>query len=207
MATLGDMKTRIFRELQIDSANFETDVEAAIFSATAFYEDGDFWFLDAAPTLFILSATTRYALDTVIPGRSEIQYITLHLTPGKPELIYRTMGEMLELDYDEGFTGEPVYWTIDNNELFVLPKPQRTYTAEAFHRLRRSMTASDSASSVWTNEAEELIRLHAETDLLENRIKDRQEAMLKEGRIAKVLAKLEEKTAIRRGTRRIKPFM
>ena len=69
------------------------------------------------------------------------------------------------------------------------------------------MTACASASSVWTNEAEELIRLAAEVDILENRMKDFDEAMRKRGRLMAVLENLDEKTVRRRGARRIKPFM
>lgn len=201
------MRTRISDELQIDATTYATEIDRAIFSATRFYEDKDFWFLDTSPALFIASATTRYSLDTIIPGRSAIQYLVLHLSPGRPELTYRTLSEMLELDYDENFTGQPTYWTVDNNEIFLLPKPQQTRTVEVYHSLRRSMTACASASTVWTNEAEELIRLHAEIDLLENRIKDYDEAMRKTGRLVAVLKDLDEKTVVRRGTQRIKPFM
>ena len=69
------------------------------------------------------------------------------------------------------------------------------------------MTASASASSVWTNEAEELVRLHAEVDIMENRMKSYDEALRKRGRLAEVLLSLDEKTVIRRGNRRLKPYM
>lgn len=207
MATLLDMRTRIANELQIDSGSFQSDIEDAIFSSIAFYNDKDFWFMDATPALILLSATAQYDLNTVLPDRSEIREISLHITPGKSEMHYRTLREWLDLDFDEGFTGQPLYWTIDHNNLMVYPTPNVTRTAEVYWTLRNSMTASNSASSVWTNEAEELIRLHAEVDLLENRIKDYPEALRKRGRLAEVLTNMEEKTIVRRGNRRAKPFM
>lgn len=207
MATLGTLRTRISDELQIDSSTYSSEIDRAIYSAIDFYNDKDFWFLDASPTTFILSATTDYALGTILPGRSQIKSISLHLTPIKPELYYRGLQELLELDFSDNYTGDPLYWTIDHDTLIVQPKPNITRTAEVYYTLRNSMTASASASSVWTNEAEELIRLHAEVDILENRIKDYDEALRKRGRLAEVLANLNEKTVARRGTRRIKPFM
>lgn len=207
MATLGTMRTRIADELQIDASTFATEIDRAIFSAIDFYDDKDFWFKDATPATFLLSATANYALATVLPGRSEIREISLHLTPGRSELMYRTLAEFLKLDFDEGFTGQPLYWTIDHETLMFYPTPNITRTAEVFYTLRLSMTASASASSVWTNEAEELIRLHAEVDILENRIKDYDEAFKKRGRVGQTLDNLEIKTVIRRGARRLKPFM
>lgn len=207
MATLGTLRTRISDELQIDAAVYASEIDRAVFTAIEFYNDKDFWFLDATPTTFILSATANYALATILPGRSQIKTISLHLTPGRHVMQYRTLEEILEMDFDENFTGQPLYWTIDNNTLMVHPKPNVTRTAQVYYSLRYSMTASASASSVWTNEAEEMIRLHAQIDLLENRIKDPEEAMRKSGRLMRVLSNLDEKTVARRGLRRVKPFM
>lgn len=207
MATLGTMRTRISNELQIDATAQATEIDNAIFSAIAFYNDKDFWFLDATPTTFIMSATAQYALATILPGRSQIKEISLHLTPGRTELHYRTLSEILAMDFDEGYTGQPLYWTISNDTLMIYPTPNVTRTAEVYYSLRYSMTASASASSVWTNEAEEIIRLHAEIDIQENRTKEFDEAMRRRGRLAQVLSNTDEKTVRRRAARRIKPFM
>lgn len=207
MATLGTLRSNIANELQIDATVYSSEIDLAIFSAIKFYQDKDFWFLDASSTTFQVSATAKYSLATVLPGRSQIKNILLHLTPGTQLMQYRTMEEMLGLDFDQSYTGDPLYWSIDNEQLHILPRAGITRTAEVYYSLRYSMTASASASSVWTNEAEELIRLHAEADILENRIKDFDEAMRKKGRVQTVLANLNEKTVVRRGVRRIKPFM
>lgn len=207
MATLGDMRTRISDELQIDASTYADEIDRAIFSAVEFYNDRDFWFLQATPTTFIVSATTRYALSTIVPNASRVKLITLHLSPIKTELHYRTLEEIAALDFSDNYTGQPVYWSIDHDTLLLYPPANVTRTAEVYYTLRRSMTASASASSVWTNEAEELVRLHAEVDVLENRIKDYDEALRKRGRLAQVLLNLDEKTIARTGLRRIKPFM
>ena len=207
MATLGTLRTRISDELQIDATVFSSEIDRAIYSAIEFFNDKDFWFLDTSPAMITLSATIDYPLATILPGRSHIKQIWLHLTPIKQELHFRTLSEFLGLDFSDNYTGDPEYWTIENDTLRIFPKPQSTFTAEAYYSLRRSMTASASASSVWTNEAEELIRLTAEVDILENRMKDFDEAMRKRGRLQAVLMNLDEKTVRRRGTRRIKPFM
>lgn len=201
------MRTRISDELQIDATTYATEIDRAIYSAIDFYNDRDFWFLDTSATTFMVSATSRYSLATILPGRSQIKNVLLHLTPTRQLMVNRTPQEMLELDFDEDYTGEPLYWCIDNNQLHILPRAQTTRTAEVYFTLRNSMTACASASSVWTTEAEELIRLTAEADILENRIKDFSEAGRKRAAAGVVLENLGNKTVVRRGTRRIKPFM
>lgn len=207
MATLGDMRTRISNELQIDATTYADEIDNAIFSAIEFYNDKDFWFLDASPTTLVLSATSDYSLATFLPGRSQIKAVVLQVGQVKPALHYRGLSELIELGYSEGFEGTPTYWGIDHGALLIVPNAQTTRTAEVFYSLRYSMTASASASSVWTNEAEELIRLHAEADILENRIKDFAEASRKHARVQMILANIDEKNVMQRGTRRIKPFM
>lgn len=208
MATLGTLRTRIADELQIDASTFATEIDRAIFSAVAFYNDEDFWFLETSPAMVTLSSTTQYALLTVLPDRSQIFTLSLHINQSKSEMHFRTLEEMLDLEYDTDFAGEPLYWSIFNDQLMILPRPNRTYTAEVHYSLRRSMTASASASSVWTNEAEELIRLHAMADLMENRIKDFQGAVQTKARLKlEVLPNLHKKTVARKRSSRIKPFM
>ena len=207
MATLGTLRTRIARELQIDATTYATEIDAAVFTAIDYYQDRDFWFLDASQALFTLSSTTQYSLATVLPGRSQIKAISVHINNAKDELIFRTLDEMLAFDYDQNYTGDPLYWHIDHDVLMIQPKPNQTRTAEVYYTLRRSLTASASASGVWTTEAEELIRIHAEIDILENRVKDFDEAFRKRPRLADTLRNLNEKTALLRGTRRIKPYM
>ena len=205
MATLGAMRTRIADELQIDATVYATEIDRAIFSAIEFYNEDDFWFLESMPTNVLFTSTTNYVLGTVLPGRSQINNIILHLNPTREPLLYRSPTELLEMAYDDNFTGEPLYYTIHADNLIIRPKPNRTFTAETWYSLRQSMTASATASSVWTNEAEELIRMHAEADVLENRIKDYDEAGRKRVREEQIRDKMEEKTVKRRGSRRIKP--
>ena len=207
MATLGTMRPRIADELQIAATTFATEIDRAVFSAISFYEDEDFWFLESTPTNVLFTATSVYSLSTVLPGRSQITNILLQYTPTREPMLYRGLTELLGMAYDDTFTGDPLYYTINADQLIVRPKPSRTFTAEVWYSLRASMTASASSSGVWTNEAEELIRLHAEVDFLENRIKDYDDAMKKRGREGEVLGKLNEKTIKRRGSRRIKPSL
>lgn len=207
MATLGQMRTRISDELQIDATAFSVEIDRAVFSAIAFYNDQDFEFLETTPTVLVVSATNTYPLLAALPGRSEIRSVVLGYNTSNYTLPYRTVSEMVDYDWSDIHTGDPSFWTIYNDSLWFDSIPDQTRTAVVYHSLRRSMTASASASSVWTNEAEELIRLHASVDLLENRIKDYEDAGRKRGRLQEVLVNLEQKTVARKSMRRLRPHM
>lgn len=208
MATLGTMRTRIARELQIDASTYATEIDAAIFSAIQQHEDADFWFLEAAPATLTLTSTVQYPLTTALPGRSQIKAISVNINGCRDELILRTLDEYLELDFSDNYSGNPVYYTVDHDNLLISPKPNGSFSAQVWYTTRLSLTASASASSAWTTEAEELIRLEAEVDLLENRIKDFEEALRKRPRLMQALRRLHEKTVMRRpSSRRIKPWL
>jgi hypothetical protein len=70
----------------------------------------------------------------------------------------------------------------------------RTRTIEVEWSGRVTMTASNSSSCVWTNEAEELIRLHAKGDLCENFLLDLPAADRYRGREGMVLNQLVAET-------------
>jgi hypothetical protein len=210
MATLGTMRTRIADELQIDATTYAVDIDRAIFSSIKKYENKDFWFLEAAPVTVLFTATSMYDLSVLVPDRSEIKSLRLHVDPsngGMGTMFLKTQEELIDMDFDTNFTGQPCYWAIHHNTLMIMPKPQRTFTAQVWYSLRNSMTASASASSVWTTEAEEMIRLTAEVDILENRIKDYEEAMKKRGRLGEVRSDLDEATVARTTKRRTRPFL
>lgn len=207
MANLGQMRTRIADELQIDSATYATEIDRAIFTAIEHYNDSDYWFLESLPATLIFTQTTDYNLATLLPGRGQINEIVPQWSVVRMPMLQRGVRELLDYAYDDNMTGEPLYYAINADTLIVRPKPSATFTTQVWYSLRRSMTASASAESVWTNEAEELIRIAAQIDILENRIKDYDEAAKKGVRLMRAEQRLEEKTVKRRGSRRLKPFM
>lgn len=207
MATLGDMRTRIADELQIDAATYAVEIDRAIFSSIKKYENKDFYFLEAAPTLVLFTATSMYSLTTVLPDRSEVKSVRLELSPGLGTMFMKTQEEIINLEFDEDFTGQPSYWAIHHDTLIIRPTPQQTYTAQVWHSLRNTMVPTISSSSVWTTEAEELIRICSEIDILENRIKDYEEAARKRPRLIEALEYLDEATVARTSKRRTKPFL
>ncbi len=203
--TLGDLRARIANELQIDATAYQGDIDGAIFSSIELYQDEDFWFLDSLPTTVVLTSTSVYSLAAVLPGYSRIDSVSMQYDSDRYGLEYRTPGEFSTLMTPH--QGDPVYWTILANNLMIQNVPSRTLTAVIWHSLQRTMTASASAQSVWTNEGEELIRLCAKIDLCTNRTRDYEQAQVLAGRLQMVYTKLHEKTVTRRGARRLRPHM
>lgn len=207
MATLGDMRTRIADELQIDATAYSVEIDRAIFSSVAFYNDYDFDFLEAAPLSISLTSTVAYSLPTFLPDRSEIKKVQLVLGNSNFALEYRPMSVMVDYDWAPTRTGDPYWWTIWDDELRFDSYPTQTRTAIIWYTINSALTADAAATGVWMNEAEELIRLHAEVDLLENRIKDYEDAGRKRGREAEVLLNLQTKTVTRKSMRRLRPYL
>lgn len=207
MATLGDMRTRIARELQIDASGMSAEIDAAIFSAIEFYNDYDFWFLEATPVLFVGTLTNEFDLSTVLPDMSSIKTAVVHLGSRRLNMHYRTHQELLDLDIDDNYAGDPVYWTVRAGKFIVEPRLRQSRTIELHYSNKTTLTASASAESVWTNEAEELIRMHAEADILENRIKDYQGADRARIREMFTLENLQDKTVRRNSFGRIRPYL
>lgn len=206
MATLGDMRTRIANELQIDATTYATEIDDAITSSIALYNDEDFYFLEATPTNVLLTATAAYDLSTILPDRSNIRAVTLQYNRDIQTMNFRTVGEFAGLQ--SGFTGDPCYWTVNAGQLLVEPTPVRTFTAVVWHTDSNTLLSmSACATSVWTNEAEEIIRLCAKVDLLTNRIRDFDAANIIQGRLQMVVQNMHQKTVVRRSARRLRPHL
>lgn len=207
MANLGAMRTRIARELQIDATTFASEIDDAIFGAIAFYEDNDFWFKEVSSTKFVGTLTNEFALSTVLPDMSRIKDVVVHIGSRKQVMQFRTHSELIALDIDENYAGDPVYWSIHHAALIVEPKLRQSRTIEVFYSRRLSLTASASASSAWTTEAERLIRLRAEVDIAVNRMKDYATAERAKIQEMEELAKLDEKTVQQKSLRRVRPHL
>lgn len=207
MATLGQMRARIARELQIDASTFSSEIDDAIFTAIAFYDDHDFWFKESSPTKFVATLTNEFSLASIVPGLSSIKKVVVHLGSRRLPMEYRTYSELIDLDIDDNFAGDPVYWTVHHGALLVEPRLRASHTIELIHSRKLSLTASASASSAWTTEAEELVRMHAEADILNNRMKDYQAADRCKIQEITVLSQLDEKTVTQTSLRRIRPHI
>lgn len=207
MTTLGTMRARIARELQINQSTFQSEIDDAILSAVRFYNHHDFWFLETGVTSFVGTLTSAFPLATVLPDYAHIDAVVVRLGSRRLNMRYRTYQELLDLDIDDNYAGDPIYWSIHHEMLFVEPRLRQTRTFEITYSAQKNITLTASQSGVWMNEAEELIRLHAEADIAQNRMKDYQTGQLAMARLQGVLHNLEETTVRRKAYQRVRPRM
>jgi len=191
MSTRGDLINRIITELHLETASYTTQVVNAINSAVAFYRPERFWFTEGT-TSFTLATTGVVTLSSSLPDSVSIDNVRAMDNSGSPyPLHFDTWAEFQE---HVSMTAEPVRWAVHHQQLHVWPTNNVTRTIEVEWSGRITMTASNSSSCVWTNEAEELIRMHAKADLCENFLLDLPAADRARGRESTVLGQLVSET-------------
>jgi hypothetical protein len=160
---------RIISELHLESASYTAQVINAINSAVDFYRGERFWFTEGTTSITLLTAST-ITLSSDLPDSVVIDNVRVVDDSGTPyPLAFETWSEF---QAHESMTAEPTRWALHHRLLHVWPTNNATRTIEVEWSGRVTMTASNSSSCVWTNEAEELIRLHAKCDLCENFLLD-----------------------------------
>ena len=188
MATRGDLINRIISELHLETASYTAQVINAINSAVDYYRPERFWFTEGATSLTLLTASS-ITLSSSLPDSVTIDHV--RLAADAEPLTFETWSEF---QAHATMTAEPTRWALHHQMLHVWPTNNATRTVEVEWSGRVTMTASNSSSCVWTNEAEELIRLHAECDLCENFLLDLPRADRCRGRESTVLTQLISET-------------
>lgn len=161
MSTLGDLESRIYREIH---TTLSTDVRNAVLESVEYYKTERFWFNEAEAT-FNVSLTSVYSLSVVIPAMVKID--TLKIYQGSiPYVVSRsTWNKLDEVDTGTAATPTPTDYAIHHEMLRLYPTPSATTSAVVTYHKAITLTASNSASSVWTNEAADLIRHRAKAYL------------------------------------------
>lgn len=191
MATRGDLINRIISELHLETGSYTAQVINAINSAVDFYRPERFWFTEGTTSFTLLTVGT-VTLSSDLPDSVTIDNVRAVDNSGTPyPLTFETWPEFQD---HVSMTAEPTRWAVHHAQLHVWPTNSATRTIEVEWSGRVTMTASNSSSCVWTNEAEELIRLHAKCDLCENFLQDLPAADRHRGREATVLNQLVDET-------------
>lgn len=99
-----------------------------------------------------------------------IDTLTVDLGSQRRALISKPHEWITERKVDPNFTSEPVYYAQFARQLRFYPAPDQTYSFEATiieSQTEISVSATDSASNIWTTEGLELIRVHVMIEMLE----------------------------------------
>jgi len=178
MTTFGTMKTRIANELK--RGNLTSETENAIISAQRYYKRSRFRF-NIARTTTTLSPDIEY-VD--LPS-DFIEADTMVLQEDST-LDFMQERSHYWIDREKQWTdyrSRPYVYSVQADELRLFPVPDSgSYTLVMTYQYELSEPTSDSFTSAWFTDGEELIRTHAKVDLLENVIRG-PESMDEAGRL------------------------
>lgn len=162
MATYAAMKSRIARE--VNRTDIADEISAAIQTAIRFYESRSFVFNHKRSDLSLLPAEyTQAPTDT-----ADILFLRVKVNSSFWQEMYPLPFSDLERLFSVPVTtAEPDCYAFWNDKIYTYPQPDATVSAKVTYKYHVSPPTGDADTNAWTNDAEELIRLHAEVDIYE----------------------------------------
>jgi hypothetical protein len=169
MPTFGQIVGRIREDLDRGS-NYDNRIKQAVVDAIRFYRSNR------------LPFNTKRARAVTQPGQElyplpldwiEADFLRLETNGNRDPIRPVTYDWIEDRNRTDGNVGRPLKFAVQNSELRLYPVPDRSYTlvlSFLYDLQNVSLSASDGESNAWTDEAEELIRKHAMSDLKVNYI-------------------------------------
>ena len=157
MSTLGDLESRIYREIH---KTLSVDVRNAVLEAVEHYKTDRFWFNEASVS-FNVSLTSIYAMATVIPDAIKIGSLKVYQGSNTYVVCRKSWVELEYLDTGNITATTPTDYAVHHEMLRLYPTPNATTSALAIYHKAITLSSSATASNAWTNEAADLIRHRA----------------------------------------------
>lgn len=194
MTTLADLKTRIIAEMVRDdlSDDLATQLLTHIQRACEYYADEKFWF-----NSIIASAVTVAGTATVNVPDSMRRVDRVSIPAYYTELIEVTLGD-LDIDTTQSIPRGYAYY---NDALKFYPIPDAVYTLSLYGLAQVDAPAVDADTSIWTNEAQDLIVGRTKMTLFRGQFRDPEGTQLAIAETQEAFAKLKRETARRLETR------
>lgn len=194
MATLADLKTRIITEMVRDelSDDLAAQMLVHIQKACRYYQNEKFWF-----NSIITSAVTVPSTATVSVPASMLRVDRVTIPAYYTELLEVTLGD-LEYDTIESIPRGYAYY---NDALKLYPIPDAVYTLELTGLAEVDAPAVDADTSIWTNDAGDLIVARTKMTLYRDQFRDPEGTQLAQADVQEVFAQLKRETARRLETR------
>lgn len=209
MATYLTMQTRIADEL--DRADLTSQIKLAILSAVLFYERKRFYFSETSFTFSTVAGQEYYTTsdNAAIATAVNIERLVGTYAGLRVPLTKRSFDYLNEISIVPTTSrARPMDWAYRAEQIRLYPVPDAVYTITAYDIPRLTALSADSDSNAWTTDAEELIRLHAKVDLIDNIIRGpemAEERAILVAREREVLAALYSETASREATGMVQP--
>lgn len=169
MSSRLTVRNRILDDIDRGSAA-AARVDLAILDAIKFYRAHRFRWNQRRITFDVSSEYTSLSASFV-----EVDSLKLQRTATQVDtLVEKNWKWIDERKVDSADASEPVFFAIQYNELRLYPEPNETYSvimAQHYDLVAGVESLSDSFSTGWLTEGEQMIRLHAQSDVEINYIK------------------------------------
>ena len=171
-----------------------TDIQNAIQDAISQYERESFWFNDmrtfgglaGSQSNLVTTPGKEFYSDVDLPAlvtMPHIRSIVALAFNNRYPLIQRTVGWIDDQSISPTWQGLPTDWTWQAGALRLYPIPDNVYGLIIDGTIRFPPLVNPTDWSVWTNEAEFLIRCEAKRQLYLHITRDAQQAQVMEGEI------------------------
>jgi len=208
MTTFATMVSRVRDELN-RGTDHDTRIKQSIVSAIKYYTEKRFFFTTKRAT----SATADGVEYVALPSDFiEVDSLILTEDDQNDILMERTPRWIEQHKLQVSYESRPECFAVQDNELRLWPTPDDTYSLLMTYHCELpevSVSASDAATNAWMTTGEELIRLHAKVDMLENVLRGAesiQEAQMLRAREQQVLAALVRRSRRQEQTGRLIPW-
>lgn len=194
MTTLADLKTRIIAEMVRDDLadDLADQLLIHIQRACEYYADEKFWF-----NAIIDSAVTVAGTATIDVPASMRRVDKVSIPAYYTELIEVTLGD-LATDTTQSIPRGYAYY---NDALKFYPVPDAVYTLSLQGLAQVDAPAIDADTSIWTNEAQDLIVARTKMTLYRGQFRDPEGTQLAIAETQEVFSKLKRETARRLETK------
>ena len=158
MATYGDLQDRVQSELK--RPDLSSEVRLAIKSAIQHYESERFYFSEGRAARNTEANKEYYPLPTDFQKADMITFV--RSDNDRIPLQERQWSFIEEIQGNASTVlGEPDLYAQYASELRIYPVPDDEYRLEIAYVKNQTELSATADSNPWTNDAEELIRLHA----------------------------------------------
>lgn len=194
MATLADLKTRIIAEMVRDDLSDDLAAQLLIHiqRACEYYSDVKFWFNTAIATTVTVAGTATVNVPAAL---RRVDRVTIPAYD--TDLIEVTLAD-LGIDTVQSVPRGYAYY---NDALKLYPIPDAVYTLEMTGLAQIDAPAVDGDSSVWTDEAQDLIVARTKMTLYRGQFRDPEGTQLAIAETQEVFSKLQRETAKRLETK------
>ena len=194
MTTLLDLKTRIIAEMVRDdlSDDLADQLLIHIQRACEYYSDEKFWF-----NSIIASAVTVAGTATVDVPATMRRVDRVSIPAYYTDLVEVTLGD-LRADTTQGVPAGYAYY---NDALKFYPVPDAVYTLSLQGLAKVAAPAIDADTSIWTNEAQDLIVARTKMTLYRGQFRDTEGTQLAIAETQESFGKLKRETARRLETK------